>query len=535
MDILRTFVFNGSEHNVTILWDKGEPLIKASDLGAVLGISNIRERMRCFDETEKVVRKVDTLGGAQDVTFLTQVGAYILVMRSNKPIARPFQKWLAHVVQDIQKNGEYKLIQQNEELRSALERERDRFKEAAARARHETLVETFRGPDRYLVYFGKVGSFVAEQGKELIKIGRTDQLQGRAIGLAKDFGDITIIEVFECAMNQQFERFLHFRFKKMAFRGPTKIDGHRSNEVFLMTQEELDLAIRIARKNVNSFTTNNFNYSGLLEDEEAEAGPSETIPVGQTEAHATFVDPQPPPHAAPPDVFIPPCTRRYTQARGSKVQRYSADGKVLLQTYVGLTDVARDTSLDSPVEALVRNAAKEKRVYKGFRWALLDREQPDDTFQNIEEATTSATVRKGFVAMLDLDRTRIVKVFCDQKAAAEDRQFKGCAAISTAIANGTKSGGHYFAMWHGLDEGVKEEYLSREDLPQKRVQAQGRQVAQVHPVTRSVVKTYASVADVTREMRIARASLVSAIESGGYAKNYMWQWWPCPQGAGDGF
>jgi hypothetical protein len=97
---------------------------------------------------------------------------------------------------------------------------------------------------------------------------------------------------------------------------------------------------------------------------------------------------------------------------------------------------------------LVRTAAETNTVYKGFRWALLDRSLPDDTIQTLDPTVDSATRRTGFVAMLRLDRSRIEKVFCDQKAAAEDRQFKAKAAICSAIKNGARFGGHYFAQGH---------------------------------------------------------------------------------------
>ena len=51
-------------------------MFRASDIGVVLELSNIRATIVDFDESEKVVNKVDTLGGNQDVTFLTEKGLY---------------------------------------------------------------------------------------------------------------------------------------------------------------------------------------------------------------------------------------------------------------------------------------------------------------------------------------------------------------------------------------------------------------------------------------------------------------------------
>ena len=52
------------------------PLFRASDIGQVLDIINIRTTIHHFDDTEKVVHTMNTLGGSQSVTFLTEKGHY---------------------------------------------------------------------------------------------------------------------------------------------------------------------------------------------------------------------------------------------------------------------------------------------------------------------------------------------------------------------------------------------------------------------------------------------------------------------------
>lgn len=111
------------------------------------------------------------------------------------------------------------------------------------------------------------------------------------------------------------------------------------------------------------------------------------------------------------------------------------------------------TPLFTPCQ--IKQAIKANHVYKGFRWAFLERHLPDTTVQDIGETVQSQTIKKGFVAMLDLKKSKIVSVFCDQKEAGQDRGFRGCAPISKAIQKGTQSGGHYFMMWHDCDEALQ--------------------------------------------------------------------------------
>ena len=68
-----------------------EPLFRANDVGTILEMINIRATIQNFDDSEKVVNSIDTLGGSQQVTFLTEKGLYKVLFKSRKPIAEKFQ------------------------------------------------------------------------------------------------------------------------------------------------------------------------------------------------------------------------------------------------------------------------------------------------------------------------------------------------------------------------------------------------------------------------------------------------------------
>jgi prophage antirepressor-like protein len=99
--------FNGL--NIQVFGTYEEPLFKAKDIGDLLGMSNIRETIKGFNPKQKVVSLTDTLGGQQEVTFLTEQGLYKVLMRSRKKIAEQFQDWVCEVVEEIRKKGKYDL------------------------------------------------------------------------------------------------------------------------------------------------------------------------------------------------------------------------------------------------------------------------------------------------------------------------------------------------------------------------------------------------------------------------------------------
>ena len=88
--------------------EDGEPWFVAKDVCAILELKNPRTTLALLDEDEKGVHNVDTLGGKQQMTIVTEPGFYKLVMRSRKPEAKAFQRWVTHeVLPALRRDGAY--------------------------------------------------------------------------------------------------------------------------------------------------------------------------------------------------------------------------------------------------------------------------------------------------------------------------------------------------------------------------------------------------------------------------------------------
>ena len=114
MDILKAFSLIDETHNINIQGTVENPLFQANQIGKLLGMSNIRENLRDYDDDERLVILTDTLGGQQQLLFLTELGLYKILGRSRKAIAAIFQKWMINTIKEIRVNGMYKLKQENE-------------------------------------------------------------------------------------------------------------------------------------------------------------------------------------------------------------------------------------------------------------------------------------------------------------------------------------------------------------------------------------------------------------------------------------
>lgn len=86
--------------------EDGEPWFVAKDVLDVLDLD--KTALRKLDEDEKGVDSIHTPGGKQQMTTVTEPGFYKLVMRSRKPEAKAFQRWVTHeVLPALRRDGGY--------------------------------------------------------------------------------------------------------------------------------------------------------------------------------------------------------------------------------------------------------------------------------------------------------------------------------------------------------------------------------------------------------------------------------------------
>ena len=87
---------------------ENEPWFVAKDICDVLGLTNITEALRNLEDDERGSEFLNTSGGRQKVVIISESGLYALVIRSNKPNARRFRKWItSEVLPSIRKTGKY--------------------------------------------------------------------------------------------------------------------------------------------------------------------------------------------------------------------------------------------------------------------------------------------------------------------------------------------------------------------------------------------------------------------------------------------
>lgn len=84
----------------------GDPLFVAADVLAVLDLN--RSSIALLDDDERGVHSLDTPGGRQQFSMITESGLYSLILRSRKPEAKAIKRWVTHeVLPSIRRTGSY--------------------------------------------------------------------------------------------------------------------------------------------------------------------------------------------------------------------------------------------------------------------------------------------------------------------------------------------------------------------------------------------------------------------------------------------
>lgn len=102
-------VFQFHSHSVRVaVADPDRPEWVARDVCEALDIAHAASALRHLDDDEKGVLIEHTPGGPQEMATVTEAGLYSLILRSRKPAAKSFKRWVTHeVLPTIRRTGAY--------------------------------------------------------------------------------------------------------------------------------------------------------------------------------------------------------------------------------------------------------------------------------------------------------------------------------------------------------------------------------------------------------------------------------------------
>lgn len=102
-------IFKYENNDVRTVEMNSEPWFVLKDVCGVLGLSNHKVTAQRLDRDEvSQTYLTDSIGRKQETTVINESGLYSVILRSDKPEAKPFRKWVtSEVLPSIRKNGGY--------------------------------------------------------------------------------------------------------------------------------------------------------------------------------------------------------------------------------------------------------------------------------------------------------------------------------------------------------------------------------------------------------------------------------------------
>lgn len=101
-------IFNYNENTVRTTEIDGEPWFVLKDVCEVLGLDSSHKVAARLDADELTGIKLRSGGQVREMIAINESGLYNVILRSDKPEAKPFRKWVtAEVLPSIRKHGGY--------------------------------------------------------------------------------------------------------------------------------------------------------------------------------------------------------------------------------------------------------------------------------------------------------------------------------------------------------------------------------------------------------------------------------------------
>lgn len=113
---------NNNFGDVGVLKKEKEVWFVAKDICDALNLSDVSMSLQRLDEDEKLKQTLFVSGQNREIWLINEPGMYSLVLKSRKPEAKKFKRWITHdVIPEIRKTGSYNSQPQIDGKQFALE------------------------------------------------------------------------------------------------------------------------------------------------------------------------------------------------------------------------------------------------------------------------------------------------------------------------------------------------------------------------------------------------------------------------------
>ena len=160
----------------------------------------------------------------------------------------------------------------------------------------------------------------------------------------------------------------------------------------------------------------------------------------------------------------------------------------------------------------------------GYRWNFVKRNDmsPNEP-KDIGDSVVARQRIVGLIALVDLERTTVLKVFNKQSEIAE-YLTKSLVMVRQSFQYGVPIAGHNVVHWNDLDKMLQDDYISKgNELPNKPENIRGTKIHMIDPNTNKVVKFFNSITDVCKEMKLSPKTIKNASLNDLIHNGFKWK------------
>jgi prophage antirepressor-like protein len=481
MEIVKAFNENGMSQTITIKGTSTNPLFRASDIGSILEISNVRQSIKDFDNTEKVAVSItDSIGREQNVSFLTELGLYQLLFISRKPVAKIFKKWVCEVIKEIRLNGIYDLQKQLEKQKIEMQLlEQNKNKEMELKIIKEKDLEKEK---LLLTQYANIGSIIYiikvrinENGTYIIKLGESrDGITGRYNECKSKHKNILLLNCFQVDKSRNFERFL-LSHKDINQNRVFNLQGHETEKELILIGTSLTykMLLKIIQDNID-----NYKYKInelLLENQLLKEKINSNQPIIQSNSTNEITELKQLIISLSCEMSELKKTNQLILSKlneketklvngfnqqipnlGPRLQKINPENLQLVKVYESVTELMNeDKNIKRPS---IMKAIQENTIYCGFRWLLVERNLDSNIIHSINPTKQTKVQSLGYIAKLNSEKTEITNVYLDRKTAAHFNGYESSSALDNPVKNYTLTKGFYYRLYDDCDETLREAF-----------------------------------------------------------------------------
>ena len=419
--------------------------------------------------------------------------------------------------------------------------------------RHNFILEKFK--NKKCVYVCSILNFT--------KVGSTDNLEVRQVGLKREFGyNALFLDAFECEYFRDIEKNILVKIDK--YKEPLD-NNHTSRELVLLNDKfNYNQLIQIVKDEIknypyltqkqkydyelleynnkllqynseqltllNKFMDNGFTYEQIMNIQLQRQRQQQEIPPQQIQPQQPqqiqeiqeikpqqpiLVQPQPIP---PQPILQQPQEIQQLFAKGRKIQKIDPNNlNNIDKVYPSMIYALRDN--DTFEKQSIQKAIKNNTLYKGYRWLFVENGKDFNVVNNIQPTTLSKDPDTECIVQLNQNETEIIDTFSGVNSFKRKYQV-GNQRIRSLVNNHTLYDDSYFIKLSDCKKELLDNYTKPIDT---RTSKKAKVIKQINQSTQEIV-LYKSITEASIKCGFTNKTLTQSIKDKTLLKGYKWEY-----------